>query len=65
MFKKEKPDVIHIHTFMGLYAEFLEAAKQLQIKTVFTTHDYYAICPKGNMLCKLERNQKEYKVHRG
>lgn len=51
-FKKEQPDVIHIHTFMGLYAEFLEAAKQLNIKTVFTTHDYYAICPKVNMLCK-------------
>lgn len=50
--KKEQPDVIHIHTFMGLYAEFLEAAKQLKIKTVFTTHDYYAICPKVSMLCK-------------
>ena len=50
--KKEKPDVIHIHTFMGLYVEFLEAAKQLKIKTVFTTHDYYAICPKVSMLCK-------------
>ena len=50
--KKEQPDVIHIHTFMGLYAEFLEAAKQLKIKTVFTTHDYYAICPKVNMLCR-------------
>lgn len=50
--RKEKPDVIHIHTFMGLYAEFLEAAKQLKIKTVFTTHDYYAICPKVNMICK-------------
>jgi len=49
--QKEKPDVIHIHTFMGLYAEFLEAAKQLNIRTVFTTHDYYAICPKVNMLC--------------
>lgn len=50
--KKEQPDVIHIHTFMGLYEEFLEAAKMLNIKTVFTTHDYYAICPKVNMLCK-------------
>ena len=26
--QKEKLDIIHVHSFMGLYAEFLEAAKQ-------------------------------------
>lgn len=39
------PDVIHIHTLMGLHKEFLDVAKQLKIKTVFTTHDYFGICP--------------------
>ena len=40
------PDAIHIHTFMGLYPELLIAAKELGIRTVFTTHDYFGICPK-------------------
>lgn len=41
-----KPDVIHIHTLMGLHREFVDIAVQLQIRTVFTSHDYYGICPK-------------------
>lgn len=40
------PDTIHIHTLMGLYAEFVQAAKELGIKTIFTTHDYFGLCPK-------------------
>lgn len=41
-----KPDAIHIHTLMGLHREFVTAAGELHIKTVFTTHDYFGICPK-------------------
>lgn len=41
-----EPDVIHIHTLMGLHQEFVAIAKKLNIKTVFTTHDYFGICPK-------------------
>lgn len=44
--KKIAPDVIHFHTLMGIHKEFIEAAVQLEIKTVFTTHDYFGICPK-------------------
>ncbi len=44
--KKLQPDAIHIHTLMGLHREFLAAAKKLGIPTVFTSHDYYGICPK-------------------
>lgn len=44
--KKLCPDVIHIHTLMGLHKEFIEAANTLHIKTIFTTHDYFGICPK-------------------
>ena len=43
---KIKPDVIHIHTLMGLHKEFIEIANLLGIKTIFTTHDYFGICPK-------------------
>lgn len=43
--KKVQPDLIHIHTLMGMHKEFVEAAERLHIKTVFTTHDYFGICP--------------------
>jgi glycosyltransferase involved in cell wall biosynthesis len=43
------PDVIHVHTFMGMHKEFLDAAKKLSIRTVFTTHDFFPICPKVTM----------------
>lgn len=46
---KIKPDVIHIHTLMGLHKEFLDAAKELGIRTVFTVHDFFSICPKVTM----------------
>lgn len=44
--KKFHPDVIHIHTLMGIHKEFFQAASILKIRTVFTTHDYFGICPK-------------------
>jgi glycosyltransferase involved in cell wall biosynthesis len=48
-FNKVKPDVIHIHTLMGLHKEFFEAAKDLGIRKVYTTHDYFGICPTINL----------------
>ncbi|MCD8155632.1 MAG: glycosyltransferase [Clostridiales bacterium] len=45
-FQDVRPDVLHIHTLMGLHREVLSAAKKSGIRTVFTTHDYYGICPK-------------------
>ena len=44
-----KPDVIHVHTLMGLHKSFLEAAKDKKIRLVFTAHDFYPICPKVTM----------------
>lgn len=44
--REYKPDAIHLHTLMGLHKEFLEEAKKLGIKIVFTSHDYFGICPK-------------------
>lgn len=43
---KLKPDIIHIHTLMGMHKEFIEAANKCNIKTIYTTHDYFGICPK-------------------
>ena len=37
---------------MGLHDEFLQAAQDLNIKIVFTTHDYFGLCPKVTFLYK-------------
>ena len=49
--KKLAPDVIHIHTLMGLHKNFLTAAKDLGIRLVFSAHDFFPICPKVIMFC--------------
>ena len=41
-----RPDIIHIHTLMGLHKEFIDVAKKMNIKIIFTSHDYFGICPK-------------------
>lgn len=46
---KVRPDIIHIHTMMGIHEAFFVAAKKLGIPTVFTTHDYYGLCNKVYM----------------
>jgi glycosyltransferase involved in cell wall biosynthesis len=52
-----KPDVIHIHTFMGLHKQFLLLAQEANIKLIYTAHDYFGICPqivlfKNNSICE-------------
>lgn len=46
-----KPDVIQMHSLMGIHVEFLIAANELNIPIVYTTHDYYGLCPTINMFC--------------
>ncbi|MGL5245709.1 MAG: glycosyltransferase, partial [Sarcina sp.] len=43
-------EVVHIHTLMGLHMEFLEVCKELGINTVYSTHDYFGLCPKVNFI---------------
>ncbi|MBN1036877.1 MULTISPECIES: glycosyltransferase [Clostridium] len=47
---KNDINVVHIHTFMGLHKELLEAVKELNVKVVYTTHDYFGICTKVNFI---------------
>ena len=55
---QNRPDVIHVHSIQGIYREFYEAAKNMNIPMIFTTHDYYPICFKctllkqGGILCQ-------------
>lgn len=43
--KELQPDIIHIHSLMGLHKEFFQVAKKLGISLIFTTHDYYGLAP--------------------
>ena len=43
------PDIIHVHTLMGLHKSFLEVANKKKIRLVFTAHDFFPICPKVTM----------------
>ena len=48
-FKKNSFNILHIHTLMGLPIEMVEAAREREIKVVFTTHDYFGLCPMGSL----------------
>ena len=41
-----RPEIIHIHTLMGLHREFPEEAEKLGIRCVYTVHDFFGICPR-------------------
>lgn len=43
------PDVIHLHTLMGLHKEFVQVAHNMKIRIVYTSHDYFGICPKSTL----------------
>lgn len=45
-----KPDVFHIHTLMGLPLEYIRMAKEKNVKIVYTSHDYFGLCPKVNFI---------------
>ena len=51
-----KPDVIHVHTLMGLYYEMILVLKKKNIKIVYTTHDYFGICPNVTLYNRVKNN---------
>lgn len=52
---ENKPDIIHVHSLMGIHEEFFMAAEQLRIPMIFTTHDYYACCFRCNLFNRDEQ----------
>lgn len=49
-FLKKNIKKIHLHTLMGLPKGFFTAANSLGIELYYTTHDYFGICPKVNLM---------------
>lgn len=54
LFDDFKPDVIHMHTLMGIHKSFLSIAKDRNIRIVFSAHDFFPICPKVTMFSQGE-----------
>lgn len=45
-----KPEVIHVHSIQGIGEGFFHLAKERGIRMVFTTHDYYPLCLRCNLM---------------
>lgn len=45
-----KPEILHVHTWMGFPKELLFFLKKEGVKIIFTSHDYFGICPKANLI---------------
>lgn len=43
---KNMIDIIHVHTLFGMDENLFEACAKRNVKTIFTSHDLYGICPK-------------------
>lgn len=49
-YNKTRPEVFHLHTLMGMPEEALSFFKGKGVKIVYTSHDYFGICPKVNLI---------------
>lgn len=45
-----KPDMFHVHTLMGLPLVYLQIVHDRGIRIVYTSHDYFGLCPKVNFI---------------
>lgn len=53
--EENNPDIIHVHTLMGIHKEFFLAAQKKGIKIIYTSHDYFGLCCKTSLLFKGKR----------
>lgn len=50
--EKIKPDIIHVHNFMGKFSlSIFHALHELRIPIIVTLHDYSLICPRATLFC--------------
>ena len=60
-FSENHIELIHLHTLMGLTIGFFKAAKINNIKIIYTSHDYFGICPKTTLFDTKNNNCLDYK----
>ena len=51
-YREVKPEVLHLHTLQGMPEDVLMFFKRKGVKIIFTSHDYFGICPKVNLINK-------------
>lgn len=47
-------DTIHIHHMIGHCMDIIDVAKEYNVYSMITLHDYYSVCPTINMLYNME-----------
>jgi len=45
-----RPDILHVHSLMGIPQGLLAAARRRGARVVYTTHDYFGLCPTLHMV---------------
>lgn len=48
-------DTIHIHHMMHHYFDIIDVARERNLYSMITLHDFYPLCPSINMLYKMEK----------
>ncbi len=49
------PDLVHFHHLLGLSSRLVNIARALDIPTVFTLHDYWFLCPNGQLITERQK----------
>ena len=52
-----RPDVVHIGHLNHLSTSLVFSAKELNVPVVFTLHDYWLMCPRGQFIQRYPENQ--------
>lgn len=69
--KKEKPDVVHMHTPFDVTLSAVDAVKSLNLPLVYTLHDYFLLCRRvvllhsSGQICTQKNISPLCKVYRG
>ena len=48
--ERERPDVVHVHHLTGFGVGLLACARAHGVPVVMTLHDYWPLCPRGQMI---------------
>ncbi len=48
--KRMNPDLVHIHSLIGLSGSIIELTRKMGIPIVVSLHNYWFICPRGDFL---------------
>jgi glycosyltransferase involved in cell wall biosynthesis len=62
LIKQLKPDIAHIGHLNHLSTGLIDEVKKLQIPIVFTLHDFWLMCPRGQFLTRSIGNENNFRL---